>query len=268
MMSLKFCRCIYAVRIDGKQIVSKKPIDKTGKLFAKAGRSANMHDRLNKHKESFGNDSEIMICTCIDHSLLVKAENMLLSRLENYRIKCKINGKKQKEIIMFTVNDIDIIKDIYESVSEDVHNESTICNDNSDEAECDINDEYAYKNMGRVRLIVMKKNGYINGSYMAKKNGKEFFDWATTCHTISLIDYVSKTYNVENVIIRINSRKPKCIRGSYIHPYLLVMLGSWCSNEYGILATVYITNSHIICQEENPNSSMVYKKSTKNIIEI
>ena len=54
---------------------------------------------------------------------------------------------------------------------------NNINNNNQFVAFQDVNEEYAWVNYGQFKLLMMKRNGYVNVTKMCDEGGKSFFNW-------------------------------------------------------------------------------------------
>ena len=110
----------------------------------------------------------------------------------------------------------------------------------------DINDEYSWVNYGDFKLIMMKKNGYVNVTKMCEENGKSFFNWKKNSRSKELIkcliDEISSLLirRDENDLLTIVSggnQHETYLRGTYAHPDLVLDIACWLSGEFYIKAS-------------------------------
>jgi KilA-N domain/GIY-YIG catalytic domain len=85
-----------------------------------------------------------------------------------------------------------------------------------------INDDYYQIDYFTLKVIKMKKNGYINASRLYKDNNKRFDNWLRLISSKQLINILSKEKNIpeEEILIKVMNGPNQC-RGTYIHPSLM-----------------------------------------------
>ncbi|UMZ08498.1 KilA N family protein [Acanthamoeba polyphaga mimivirus] len=110
----------------------------------------------------------------------------------------------------------------------------------------DINDKYANGIMGDIDVIVMKKNGYINATKLCENSGKDFKNWTETKKAKKLIRELSSStgISVELLAITITGGKLTEIRGTYVHPKLIIQIAAWCSAEYALKVSDIVIEYH------------------------
>lgn len=87
-------------------------------------------------------------------------------------------------------------------------------------------------------LLVMNSNGYINGAKLCSQGGKTFRFWLRVTEVKALINKIGKILSLskDKLLILINGgRVDKYdIRGTYIHPKLVIHLATWVSNGFKV----------------------------------
>lgn len=111
-----------------------------------------------------------------------------------------------------------------------------------------INDDYSWGNYGNFKVIVMKKNGYINATnliQLASKN-KKIDDWLGEEDTHEFIDAMSLYMNlsVDKLLIT-PENVPDNIAGTYVHPDLIPHIASWASPQFAVNLSRTV-NKHFI----------------------
>ena len=100
----------------------------------------------------------------------------------------------------------------------------------------DINDKYAWANYGQFKLIMMKKNGYVNATKMCDEGGKSFFNWKRNSQSKEIskavAEDISDLHNRSSeedlfVIISTGSKHEAYLRGTYVHPDLLLHIACY-----------------------------------------
>ena len=104
--------------------------------------------------------------------------------------------------------------------------------------------------LGQLKVIVMKKNGFINATHLCKTCDKDFHDWYNETYSKELIEEV-KTETpklglkaIKNPVIE-NNDGPEFVRGYYVHSDIIINIAMWCSSRYARL----VSN---ILEEESP----------------
>ena len=120
-------------------------------------------------------------------------------------------------------------------------NKHTTVNSIMEIATDDINDDYCWGNYGNFKVIIMKKNGYINATKIVSDacEDKKFNDWASGEDAIELIEAVAEFARipVDEIMITITGGNDSTIRGTYAHPGLIPNIASWASPEFAIKMT-------------------------------
>ena len=114
----------------------------------------------------------------------------------------------------------------------------------------DINDEYAWAKLSDFKVIMMMSNGYINATDFCKKVGKEFKNWKANAYSKELILEVASSVGLstlpEKLMIRnmTSSMDKMYLRGTYVHPKLMINIAMWSSAKYGSLVSDIVIDFH------------------------
>jgi predicted Holliday junction resolvase-like endonuclease len=116
----------------------------------------------------------------------------------------------------------------------------------------DINDDFCYGHYSDFKVIMMKKNGYINATKMCQYISehihikKQYVDWKRTENAIEMIDKLGSNtgYPVTELSKTIRDGNNQTLCGTYIHPDLILHVASWCSAEFAIKVS-RIANKYI-----------------------
>ena len=111
-----------------------------------------------------------------------------------------------------------------------------------------INEDYAWAKYGNFKVIIMKKNGYINATKFCgeaiTKNGnkKELKHWKTNTDSKVIMDEISKEVGIpyEQLSITVTGGKLTIIRGTYVHPMLITPIANWISPKFAIKLGIWI----------------------------
>jgi hypothetical protein len=110
----------------------------------------------------------------------------------------------------------------------------------------DINDEYCYGNYGEFKVIMMKKNGYINATKMcqdiAEQSGskKEYRKWHENKSVDELINAVSDELHIPQKELFIIPKVENILRGTYVHPLIITHIAMWCSPLFAVKVSLFI----------------------------
>ena len=122
----------------------------------------------------------------------------------------------------------------------------------SDIAFEDINDYYCFGHYGEFKVIMMKKNGYINATKMCLciseivRIQKDFKQWKMTKNAKELTDEISSSVGIptDDLMIIITGGKIEVIRGTYVHPDMIPHIASWASPKFAVKVS-RIVNKYI-----------------------
>lgn len=121
-------------------------------------------------------------------------------------------------------------------------------NDISNVSFKDINGDYILGNYGGFKVIIMKKNDYINATKICNdavtKNGtkKEFRYWKQNSNTDDVIEEISKTTGIStnDLMITVTGGKLLDVRGTYVHPMLITLMAHWISPKFAVKVSIWI----------------------------
>lgn len=118
-----------------------------------------------------------------------------------------------------------------------------------------INTDYAWGNLGGIKIMIMKKNGYINAPKMATEafefekkmliakgvdpsmipvNKKRFVDWSRLENVKKSIEIFSGLVEISTppMMIKVVQTDAHDIGGTYIHPDLAIKFADWLSDYF------------------------------------
>ncbi len=112
----------------------------------------------------------------------------------------------------------------------------------------DINDDYSWGTYGDFKVIITKKNGYINATKICHRamtrNGrkKEFTHWKTNSSADAIMEEIANTIGIPNeaLLIPITGRRITEIRGTYVHPMLMTHIAYWISPKFAVKVSLWI----------------------------
>ena len=142
----------------------------------------------------------------------------------------------------------------------------------SDIAFEDINDYYCLGHYGEFKVIMMKKNGYINATKMCQdiseqtESKKEYRKWRENKSVDELLEEISSAGGIPPaelmIIISTGSRDLTIIRGTYVHPDMIPHIASWASPKFAVKVSL-IVNKYINKKELEKKEKLLKKKDDK-----
>nr|WBF70376.1 SET domain protein [Megavirus caiporensis] len=142
-----------------------------------------------------------------------------------------------------------------------------------------INDEYALGKFGDLEVVMMRENGYVNATNLCKKCGKDYKNWKRNDNSKELEKELIKQlssgaqnrarekssahYRAAEVTHTVKGGKLTIIRGTYVHPKLIIHIASWCSTEYAMKVSDIVTEYH--AKEEIEKRELLLKKKDDKI---
>ena len=136
----------------------------------------------------------------------------------------------------------------------------------------DINDDYCFGQYADFKVIMMKKNGYINATKMCQDISEEtgskkpYYNWKENKIAIELIEAVVSATGIPgaelSIIISTGSKKLTIIRGTYVHPKLIPHIASWVSPMFAIKVSD-IVNEYFSKKELEKKERLLKKKDDK-----
>lgn len=109
-----------------------------------------------------------------------------------------------------------------------------------------IDDNYAYGKLDKIKIVLMRKNGYVNATKLCADASKRFCHWRENDSSKVTRKEVCKRRGLEagEDIITITKGSNKT-KGSYVHPNLIVHIAIWCSPIYSVNVSEIMNNYHI-----------------------
>ncbi|AFX93212.1 putative KilA-N domain-containing protein [Megavirus courdo11] len=188
------------------------------KIYSSKTRKNKYSDSESEIESESESESEIEIPVASKKKKLIK-------KIKYYESESESNSEPESEIdINSEYNDSDIRNIIIE----------------------EINDKYAIGKMGDFKVIIMKKNGFINATNLCKCAGKDFKHWKENKTAKILIKELISSAGIptDEVIMTITGGKITKIRGTYVHPKLIIHIAAWCSAEYALKISDIVIEYH------------------------
>jgi len=115
-----------------------------------------------------------------------------------------------------------------------------------------INEDFGYGMYGPFKVIIMKKNGYVNATKLCDDGGKHFYHWVANDYSKELISFVEEEQknrshgNPWSVQIVVKTGE-NAFRGTYLCQDLIPHVASWVSAEFAIKVS-RIVNEYIVSE--------------------
>jgi uncharacterized protein YoxC len=112
----------------------------------------------------------------------------------------------------------------------------------------DINEEYAYGAYLNFRVVIRKKDRYVNATKLCALGSKRMDHWMENKQAKELMEVCQKSFpgkSGTDVTETIRGGNDQRITGTYVHPNLVPHIASWISPEFGIKIS-YIVNNFIV----------------------
>jgi len=105
-----------------------------------------------------------------------------------------------------------------------------------------INNSYNCNQYGTFSIMTMNKNNYINASQLCKEAKKEFKHWKANAISIELMKELSLVIKlpINELIHMVAGGKNTDIRGTYVHPKLIIHVAIWCGPNFAIKISEWI----------------------------
>jgi hypothetical protein len=110
----------------------------------------------------------------------------------------------------------------------------------------------------------MKSNGYINATKMCRDCNKHFKYWNENKQSKNLFYELSSHVgnSTSELSKSVSGGKITKIRGTYVHPKLIIHIASWCSSEYALKVSDIVIEYHAK-QALDEKEKMLKKKDDK-----
>ena len=132
----------------------------------------------------------------------------------------------------------------------------------------DINEEYSRGIMGTFRVIIRKKDGYVNISKLIQDAKREYKTWRRSKKTEEYIREVAKFTNLDpsDLLQLVSAGRSEIgclVSGTYGHPDLVIHAAQWCSAKFH-LRTTHILQRHFNDEAEEERERLESKLRKKD----
>lgn len=109
-----------------------------------------------------------------------------------------------------------------------------------------INDDYYRAEYNGIELIIMKRNGYVNGTKLCTHAGKNIADWNRYNHPL-VDEYTTRTGTLAKIVIGTGARET---HGSYFHPEIIPHIALWISPSHAFVVNRIIEDYTLFKREQ------------------
>jgi hypothetical protein len=107
-----------------------------------------------------------------------------------------------------------------------------------------VNEEYGWGKYGDFKILIRKKDGYVNMTKLCKDGGKELFNWSANDNSKKIIDELSSSLGIprDDVLTVVVGGKNTDLRGTYVHQDLVPHIASWISPQFAFKVSRIVNN--------------------------
>jgi hypothetical protein len=106
-----------------------------------------------------------------------------------------------------------------------------------------VNEEYGWGKYGTFKVLIRRKDGWINVTKLCKDGGKELKHWNENDTSKSLVQVLKSSVGIPTDVL--TGGQDCIIRGTYAHPFLVPHIASWISPEFAFRVS-RIVNDHLV----------------------
>lgn len=108
----------------------------------------------------------------------------------------------------------------------------------------DVNSEYGWGKYGDFKVLIHKKDGYINVTKLCQVGGKELKNWTANKMSNLLVEELSSAVGIPaaGLFVQVIGGHNTDIRGTYAHPDLVPHVASWVSPKFAITVSRIIND--------------------------
>lgn len=107
-----------------------------------------------------------------------------------------------------------------------------------------IDEKFAWVYYGQIKLIIMKDNGYVHVSKLCNEGGKKYGNWKRSKQADHVIKCLLETLNLKSesdLIINVHNIRIG-LRGTYVHPDLIIHIAMWISPMFSIYVNFIVSS--------------------------
>lgn len=105
----------------------------------------------------------------------------------------------------------------------------------------DINKNYAWSKYGDFKVVVAKKNGYINATQMCNVFSRKYSNWFKNDSAKEFIKCACRDYSLDTWCTKtVTGGQMVEIRGTYVHPIIITHIAYWLSPSFQVKVVTWI----------------------------
>jgi hypothetical protein len=108
-----------------------------------------------------------------------------------------------------------------------------------------VNDEYGWGRYGYFKVLIRKKDGYINVTKLCQDGGKRFDNWLRLKEVDRFVNEFKSSPQNRGELLGTVMAGDYILRGTYAHPLLVPHIASWISTEFAFKVS-RIVNDHMV----------------------
>jgi hypothetical protein len=110
-----------------------------------------------------------------------------------------------------------------------------------------VNEQYGWGLYGEFRVLIRRKDGYVNVTKLCKDGGKKLFHWSENEMSRVLVGETSQVLGIPSTqILEVYQAGSNYeLSGTYAHPHLVPHIASWISPEFAVKVS-RIVNDHLV----------------------
>lgn len=106
----------------------------------------------------------------------------------------------------------------------------------------DINQHFGWGRFGDIKVLIRKKDGYVNASKLCQQGGKLLGNWNDMKRSQALMEELKGTIE-NNICAEVYlCGTNQLLSGTYVHPYLVPHISSWISPQFAIKVSQIVNN--------------------------
>ena len=105
-----------------------------------------------------------------------------------------------------------------------------------------VTDEYGWGKYGDFKVLIRRKDGYINATKLCKDGGKLLGNWSQLHGSKQYVEEFTSSIGIPIEPLEVNMAGSYDTRGTYAHPDLIPHIASWVSPKFAIMVSKIVNN--------------------------
>jgi len=105
-----------------------------------------------------------------------------------------------------------------------------------------VTDEYGWGKYGDFKVLIRRKDGYINATKLCKDGGKLLGHWSETQGSKQFVEEFKGSIGIPIDPLEAIVTGPNNTRGTYAHPELIPHIASWVSPKFAVMVSRIVNN--------------------------